>query len=87
MKKLSKVKKNVVVIESRIIDNWVIKNFTSVLVSIFYVGVELELFEVCFCFGKIYINLISVIRDGVCPLFGSHNIAFYPEKFADREIR
>ena len=44
--------------------------------------------RVCFSFGKIsYINLISVIRDGVCPLFGSHNTAFYPDKFADREIR
>ena len=23
----------------------------------------------------------------MCPLFGSHNTAFYPDKFVDREIR
>ena len=35
----------------------------------------------------VYINLTSFIRDGVCPLFGSHNTAFYRDKFADGEIR
>ena len=26
-------------------------------------------------------------RNGVCPIFGTHNTTSYPDKFADREIR
>ena len=26
-------------------------------------------------------------RNGQCPLFGTHNPTFYPDKFADRQIR
>ena len=33
------------------------------------------------------INLISTFRDGVCPLFGTHDTTFYPDKFADGKIR
>ena len=32
-------------------------------------------------------NFISICRRGVCPLFGTHNTSFYPDKFAAREIR
>ena len=26
-------------------------------------------------------------RNGVCPIFGTHNTTTFPDKFADREIR
>ena len=32
-------------------------------------------------------NFISICRRGVCPLFGTHNTSFYPDKCAAREIR
>ena len=32
------------------------------------------------------IIFIRVNRDGVCPLFGTHNTLSYPDKFVDREI-
>ena len=32
-------------------------------------------------------NLIFMFRDGLCLLFGTHDTTFYPDKFADREIK
>ena len=32
-------------------------------------------------------NFISICRRGVCPLFGTHNTSFYPDKCAAREIK
>ena len=46
----------------------------------------------CFTFYLLFFSLLQDIifihanRDGVCPLFGTHNILSYPDKFADREI-
>ena len=31
--------------------------------------------------------LLFRYRDGICPLFGTHNTTFYADKFADRQIR
>ena len=39
------------------------------------------------CFSLLQdIMFIHVNRDGVCPLFGTHNTLSYPDKFPDREI-
>ena len=32
-------------------------------------------------------HLIFFFRDGVCPIFKSHDITYYPDRFADREIQ
>lgn len=29
---------------------------------------------------------MSIYRDLICPLFGTHDTSFYPDKFAAREI-
>ena len=29
---------------------------------------------------------MSIYRDGICSLFGTHDTSFYPDKFAAREI-
>ena len=34
-----------------------------------------------------YIIFISFYRDGVCPIFGTHNTSFFTDKYADREIK
>ena len=37
--------------------------------------------------GLKWVNFISLYRDGICPLFGTHNTSFYPDKFAARQLR
>ena len=37
--------------------------------------------------GKYLYNHTFNYRNGVCPIFGTHNTTSYPDKFADREIR
>ena len=43
-------------------------------------GAEMKVNDILtlICFGY---------RNGQCPLFGTHNPTFYPDKFADRQIR
>ena len=35
----------------------------------------------------LYIIFISFYRDGICPIFGTHNTTFFTDKYADREIK
>ena len=39
------------------------------------------------CLDNSFDHPIISYRDGKCPIFGTHNTTFYPDKFADREIK